>query len=915
MALAPGSRIGRIRIDALLGSGGMGEVYRGWDEKLERAVALKVLHTDKRLNSVIYGRFLREARALSKLDHPNICRIYDVLEREEGDYLVLELIEGQTLRKRMDEAMPRSEALEIALRVAHVLAATHTRGIIHRDLKPDNVMLTPAGVVKVLDFGLARLVVDVSETSRVDEEGDFSADDVEKTAVLGGRGSSTQDDTHTSAGSLVGTLHYMSPEQARGLPLYEGTDVYSLGILLQEMLTGESAYGATSSPNDLLVRVRGAQVRAFDSGDRALNALLKRMLALYPTDRPNAEEIVQQLEQVRERPIRIRRSVRAVVLAVGLAAIIGGGLFAVWRMDATPQLFSANTRGRLALLPFRNATGDPSLQWIERGLVGLVAEGVSRAQGVDVISPGEVTDAMRNLKLKSDATFTQPERRALLAALGADVAIQPTVVAHEGKYTIRYSALRANDAEEPREATSTVLIDAARSMSVQIAQRIDPGVSAGAVRERYSLDTTANMLYAMGMQELQGRGGPRVAAHYFTVCLDRDPEFLMARLALAECQKTLAENASARQLLADAAARATRRNDRRMLARALLLRAAWAIDDGDYAGADRAANEALVIGRATHDEDAKATAFQELGLSAWRVGALDRATTLFHQSLKIMIARRDIPHQARLYNNLGIVADSALRRQEAKSYFEKSLAIAERIDDRMVQVTALGNLAGIYGSEGNFARAEAETRRQVALSRALGDTETEGVALINLGLWLWAQGKESEAITVTEQATVVAERVGSPRLEAVLHANLATAYTKHADFNAARRHAEIAVAKAAPLDDPEVDRDVQLSRAYLMIREGKLTEAVPLLERAERWQKNSRSTLMRARLAYARGQYTQALELISRAKTMDGPWLTQNEQMLQAFAESARTGQPSPAPFETAAKTDRRESGHSSVPR
>src|SRR3954451_2171239 len=184
MDTLPGSRIGRIRIDAVLGAGGMGTVYRGFDERLERAVALKRSHADKRRSPALRARFMREARVLSKLDHPNICRIYDVIEAGDADYLVLELIEGVTLRERL-ASLPRGEALRIALEIVRVLELAHAQGIVHRDLKPDNVMITPAGDVKVLDYGLARLVdgtTDSDDATPIDF--DFGLDDVAKTVIL-----------------------------------------------------------------------------------------------------------------------------------------------------------------------------------------------------------------------------------------------------------------------------------------------------------------------------------------------------------------------------------------------------------------------------------------------------------------------------------------------------------------------------------------------------------------------------------------------------------------------------------------------------------------------------------------------------------------------------------------------------------
>src|SRR5688572_16802415 len=152
-----GRRFGHIRITDVVGQGGMGDVYAGYDEKLDRKVALKVLHAENRLDAESRERLVREARALSKLDHPHICRIYDYIESTDVDVLVLEFINGRTLQDVIyDEQTSRSEKLEIAVAVAEVLVAAHRVGIVHRDLKPENVMLTKQGEVKVLDFGLAR---------------------------------------------------------------------------------------------------------------------------------------------------------------------------------------------------------------------------------------------------------------------------------------------------------------------------------------------------------------------------------------------------------------------------------------------------------------------------------------------------------------------------------------------------------------------------------------------------------------------------------------------------------------------------------------------------------------------------------------------------------------------------------------
>jgi tetratricopeptide (TPR) repeat protein len=895
MSLPPGTRIGRIRVDALLGTGGMGEVYRGWDEKLERAVALKVVHADKRLSAAIRGRFLREARVLSQLDHPHICRIYDVLEREDGDYLVLELVDGQTLRERLS-TITKAQALDVTLQVVRVLATTHARGIVHRDLKPDNIMLTPSGNVKVLDFGLAR-PVDPEQQTHPLTEAEIVADDYEKTAVLGRPASTTETgETRTSAGSLVGTLHYMSPEQARGLALNEASDIYSLGVVLHELLTRDrTIYGNAEGVNDLLVRVRRAETDLTPVHDRALAALLKRMLAPYPADRPTAEDVARDLERIRDRPAHIRRRVIGSVAMLLALFVIGGVVFATRKLGATRSLFANKASGRIAILPFRNETGDASLRWIERGLADFVTEGIRRGRGVDVVAPEDVLRATKNLR--AGATFSEAQRRALLAAIGADVLIAPRVVSDDGKYTIRYAAITADRVEEPREATSTVLMEAAKQMTVALVQRIDPAATATSVRSRYSLDNTANMLYAMGIEELRARG-PLVASHYFTLCVDRDPAFLAAQMQLADCLKAMAENQRADQLLTEALAQSRRRNDREMIARALLQRARWTIDDGAYKVGQASSSEALGLARALGDRELESAAYGALARAVWRQGDLDMAKTHLSESLRIAKQTGNQQLQAQIHNDLGVLASSANQLDESIVHYNASLVIGERINDRYLLTTIYGNLATGEGDSGNFARAEELTQRQLVLTREIRDTATEIYALANLGLWQWAQGKESEAVKTTVEAAQVAARVGNPRVEAVILSNLGTANTKLGHLAEANRYNALSAQKAKGLGDPEVDRDTHLATAYTRVREGRLNDAARELDLAESWRTNGRARLMRGRLAYARGEYARAFELATSAKGTGDPWLIQNEQMLRAFEESARTGKPATLKFE-----------------
>src|SRR5437899_7791366 len=225
MALAAGTKLGPYEITSAIGAGGMGEVYQAHDTKLGRDVAIKVLPEAFAHDSDRLARFQREAKMLAPLSHPNIARIHGLEQSNGTNYLVMELVSGETLAERIkrEGAVPVEEALKICAQVAEALEAAHEKGIVHRDLKPANVKVTPEGKVKVLDFGLAKAL-----------EGERAEQDASTSPTLS--------EVATRAGVILGTAPYMSPEQARGKPLDKRTDIWSFGCVLYEMLTGRAAF-------------------------------------------------------------------------------------------------------------------------------------------------------------------------------------------------------------------------------------------------------------------------------------------------------------------------------------------------------------------------------------------------------------------------------------------------------------------------------------------------------------------------------------------------------------------------------------------------------------------------------------------------------------------------------------------------
>ncbi len=234
-ALAVGQVFGYYQIVALLGRGGMGEVYLASDTKLDRKVALKLLPAEFTNHKDLLRRFIQEAKAASSLNHPNIITIHEIGQTDGVHFIATEFIDGQTLKQRMTGARLKfAHVLDVSIQVASALQAAHAAGLVHRDIKPENIMLRPDGYVKVLDFGLAKLTERSSQWKASDSEVD------------------TMIRRHTKPGTVLGTVDYMSPEQARGQVLDQRTDVFSLGIVLYEMAAGRMPFAAATSVDALV---------------------------------------------------------------------------------------------------------------------------------------------------------------------------------------------------------------------------------------------------------------------------------------------------------------------------------------------------------------------------------------------------------------------------------------------------------------------------------------------------------------------------------------------------------------------------------------------------------------------------------------------------------------------------------------
>jgi serine/threonine protein kinase/Tfp pilus assembly protein PilF len=374
VSLAAGSRLGPYEILSPLGAGGMGEVYRARDTRLDRTVAVKVLPTRLAGDPDALARFEREARAVAALSHPNILAIHDFGTDRGVAYAVTELLEGKTLRERIEAGpLPARKAIEYAAQAAQGLAAAHDKGIVHRDLKPENVFVTNDGRVKILDFGLARLGAPVQSGAPVTEA---------RTATVA-----------TEPGVVMGTVGYMSPEQVRGHVTDHRSDVFSFGAVLYEMLTGRRAFhgGSAADTMSAVLNQEPELARTLPGIASGLEHIVRRCLEKVPGERfQSAHDLAFALSSLSSSGGSYalpRVSGRSWRLALGAAAVLGLLLVV---FGVLPRARERKQIESLAVLPFANASNDPETEYLSDGITESLINRLSQLPDVRVISRASV---------------------------------------------------------------------------------------------------------------------------------------------------------------------------------------------------------------------------------------------------------------------------------------------------------------------------------------------------------------------------------------------------------------------------------------------------------------------------------------------------------------------------------------------
>jgi serine/threonine-protein kinase len=505
----------------------MGEVWRARDERLGRDVAVKVLAAEFAADPERLKRFEREARATAALSHPNILAVHDVGTHEGVPYLVEEMLEGESLRERLErDDLSLGEALRIGGEIARGLAAAHDKGIVHRDLKPGNVFLTKHGTVKVLDFGLAKLVSTVT------------ADEAE---TLTAAATAT-----TRLGGVLGTAAYMAPEQARGRPVDQRADVFAFGVVLYEMLAGERPFkGATGT--EVMAAILADEPAPLPAGvPAAVAAVVTRCLAKDPERRyQRAGEVRSALEAVQSGAALAPELVRhaappsrwwlaaAVIFAAAIAGVVALDLGGV-RSRVIAGITGPPRSIKLAVLPFANLTGDPEQEYLSDGLTQeLIAQlGRLHPQALSVIAR---TSVMRYKT--SDAPIDQIGRE-----LGVEYVLEGSAQREANRVRVTAELIHVRDQTQvwadsfERELSGILALqsDVARQVAGALALKLLPAEQTRLTSAR-TVNPEAYEAYLKGSYHWQKLTPTDIdtAERYFELALEKDPSYAPAYEGLA----------------------------------------------------------------------------------------------------------------------------------------------------------------------------------------------------------------------------------------------------------------------------------------------------------------------------------------------------------------------------------------------
>jgi serine/threonine protein kinase len=851
---------GRYEIGEMLGVGGMGEVYKAKDIALGRLVALKVIRPELASNPAIIDRFKQEILLSSNVTHKNVIRIYDLGEADGMKFITMEYVDGRDLRGVLHEQGKFSpkEAIAVIRQVCYALEAAHAVGVIHRDLKPQNIMCEPGGRVLVMDFGLARTL---------------------------------DDNGLTQSGNLVGTLEYMSPEQALAKEIDQRSDIFALGIIFYELLIGTAPYQAHSAVASLILRTQesvqplcqldpevpqdlsnivskclerevefryqtAAELRAdldaFEGGGPAAASLTFRSVSGSPSK-------IAGIATERWKWI----GGAAAVVALALA-----GLF-VYRSKTAPPAHSpaAATASSLSLavFPLRNASGASNLDWMSASLADMISTAVGQSAQLRPVSPDRMRQIFGDLRLTPESTLDDATIRRIAEFASADTTVSGQYTRIGDQLYIEVAVndlknghtttLKAQSSEKDLPTAINGLADSIRKNLALSSADIKTVQAQSILPTSSSVDALREYNDALAMT----RAGRNIDAQSrLSAAIDSDSRFALAYALLSHVKSELGYQAEAEQISRRAGElsesqnlpplvkrliqanhlRVMRQNDKAIEAYQALARNLPNDEDLKYV------LSSLYIETSNY-EKARAETSSLLkedpksirGL--WQMGVIEitsnnpqAALDPLNQALSLTIQTDNQESKALVLLAIGISYRLLNKPDDALRNYQESIAINERIGQKRGVAAGLAEMALVQAGSGNSDGALASYQKALKMLREIGMTKEVGDTLMDMGTLLYDRGQTDQALAAFQEALRTQRESGDENFEALCLSNIASVYGSRGDTGSALTYYQQALQLRQKLGVPGFTAETLNGMGRIYAQDGQYDEALKTFVRA-----------------------------------------------------------------------------------
>jgi len=880
----------RYEIEKALGMGGMGMVYRALDRELNVPVAIKLIRGEYAENPQIVERFKKEITIARRVTHRNVARIYDMGEAEGFRYISMEYIEGKDLARIVAEKgrFRVEEALSVARQICAALKEAHASGVVHRDLKPHNIMLDETGSAHVMDFGIAT-----------------SAD-------VGGM---------TRTGALIGTPEYMSPEQAEGRRVDHRCDIYSLGITLYEMLSGDAPFKGDTTWEVIRKQVeqRPQSIRKLRRDvPEWLDTLILKCLEKDPALRyQSVGEILNDLDRQKARlsPLHYFPSRRALTLAAGAVVLVAAAVGVTMYLRPKGPVAGTGGRRSVAILPFQNQTGRADLDWLRTGLADNLTTDLAESRYFRVLSRERLSQILRELGVEDASRIDA----AALRRIGEFGAVEAVVT---GSFLSSGDEIRVNlRLQDPatgeifkstslngRESQVLGMIDGLTRTTKQMFE-LTPERLAGdtdlEIAAARTPDLGAASAYQRGVDLMyQGRNLEAIAPLEEAVAAD--PRFAMAHARLAEAHMRTGHDSEALEQSQAAMDRMLAEAERipqadRTFIRALHGRVSnrpeesikayeemLAADPGDAFVAfslgeviegtgDFAEAEKRFLDGIAGDPKNPVLRFA-LGRVRIKAGKDDEALPELQRALELYTRIGSEEGQGNTLNAIALANEDLGRYDEALDYYGRSEAIKRRIGDKRGLASTLNNKAFLLQIQGHLKDATRITDEALALTREIGDTDHTAAILANLGSLQDEGGDPERAAAYYREALELRRTLKDRAGQVTCLIGLSRADTATGRLARAESNLEEAVRIATEIDDAEDLAQLASERAQIAFIRGDLASArAGQLDAIARWRKVERDD----GVAEAR----QRLALVEEAAGLHGSARRSASQALGTYVE------------------------------